>query len=178
MSAAWSSLSESGTLRRRAVGTAQYLLHAPRRIDAHHLQLVAQIARAHPARAAGPAEDQGLDDDPVALAETDARRRRHDFREDLVADDAAPGDAMIEMPLVNMQVSTADAHTPHPQQRLSGSRNRLGSGTGLKSSGPAIIRRSHSRTPPSLRRFVAAGMGGRPRLPNLSAVECPGSTSP
>ncbi len=106
-------------------GHRPVLLHAARRIDAQHLQLVAQIARAHPARAAGPAEDQGFDDDPVALAETDARRRRHDFREDLVADDAAPGDAMIEMPLVNMQVSP-----PQMPTRRTRSSASPGPGTG------------------------------------------------
>ena len=102
------------------------LLHAAGQLHAAHLELVAEIGRAHPAGAAGVAEAERLDHDVIARGEAAAGRRLRDLGEGLVADDAALGHAVVEVPLEDVQVRAADADAPDLEQRLT--RRGLGSG--------------------------------------------------
>src|SRR6266542_50737 len=99
------------------------LLHSPRKIDAEDLEAVAEVRGPHHAGPAAAAERYGLDDHAIALAEGPAGRL-DDLGEGLVTDDPAPGHAMIEMPLEDMQVGPADPHTPHAEQGVVGPRRR------------------------------------------------------
>src|SRR5262249_8862538 len=79
------------------------VLHAAGKLAATHLQAIAEIRGAHPARSARPAELDRLDDHAITLPEAAPRGRLRHFREGLVADDATPWNAVVEMSLVDVQ---------------------------------------------------------------------------
>ena len=94
------------------------LLHPARQVDAQDLQVVADVAGPDPARAARPAEPHGLDHDAVAGLDAAAGGRLDDLGERLVADDAAARDAIVEMPLEDVEIRPADAHPPDAEEGL------------------------------------------------------------
>ena len=112
-------------------------LHASRHVDAEHLELVAEPGRAHRARAACVADAQGLDHDAVALDEAAPGRRLRDLGKGLVADDATPGHAMVEMPLEDVQVRATDADALDLEQRFPG--RRRGDGGGPRAEVPRAL---------------------------------------
>src|SRR5215813_3496003 len=92
------------------------ILHAARHVHAEDLEAVADVGRAHPARAAFAAEPERLDDHAVARSEPAGRGRLGDLGEGLVADDAALRHAVVEMALIDVQIGAADADAPDAEQ--------------------------------------------------------------
>ena len=119
------------------------LLHPSGRVDPEHLELVAEKARAHLAGPAGAAEAQGLHDDSVALGEAALCRSLRDFREGLVADDAALGHAVVEVALEDVQVRPADADPLDVQERFARARARLRRRPRPEPAGSFVERRAH-----------------------------------
>src|SRR6185436_15820211 len=119
------------------------LLHAARLVDTEHLERVAEVGRAAAARAAGAAHAQRLHHDPVARREARRARRLGHVGQRLVADGAAAGHAVIEMPLEDVQIGAADADAPHPQQRLVAAGLRHLRGADAEAAGALVEGRPH-----------------------------------
>src|SRR5262245_28400577 len=94
------------------------LLHPARKIDAEDLELVAEVRSAHAAGAAASAADDRLHHDSIAACEPARAGRLDDLAEGLMADDAPPGYAMVEVTLEDVKVRAADADPADPQERL------------------------------------------------------------
>src|SRR5437763_8830258 len=119
------------------------LAHAAGQVDAEHLELIAEIRRAHPTRAARAAAHDWLDHDPVAGGEPAVLRRLDDLGERLVADDAAARNAVVEMALEDVEIGAADADPAHPQKRLAAGRRGYGDAARREPSGPLVEGRTH-----------------------------------
>ena len=96
------------------------LLHPAREIDAQDLEVVADVVGADAARAARPAEPDGLHHDAVARRDAAAGRRLDDLGERLVADDPAVRDPVVEVALEDVEVGPADADAQHAEEGLAG----------------------------------------------------------
>ena len=127
-----------GKLQQPRGGHRPVLLHPAGDIHAQHLQVVAEVGRTHPAGAARAAELDGLDDHAVAFHEAADAGARHDLGEGLVADDPAARHAVIEVPLEDVEIGTADADPAHPQERFAVGRLRHRHGAGLELRLPLI----------------------------------------
>src|SRR5262245_32615417 len=85
---------------------------------------------------------------------------------------------MVEVPLKDMEVGTADPDTAHAQERLVGPWHRLGSRSRRESPHAFVVGRSH-RAPPlaklapcGRRRILARGMGPpKPRADGGGKIE-------
>src|SRR5262249_2817419 len=99
--------------RRRPV-----FLHPAWEIHPHDLEVVAEVAGTDPARATRPAGSHGVHHDANAGLEDAAGRGLDDLGEGLVADDAAPRDSIVEVPLEDVQVGPADADPERAKERF------------------------------------------------------------
>ena len=121
------------------------VLHPARQLHAVDLEAIAEVVAAHPAGAALAAGVDGLDHHAIPRPEAAARRRLHHLREGLVPDDAALGDAVIEMALEDVQVGAADAGASHSEERLVGGARRARDGAGAERAGAFVEGSPHAR---------------------------------